>query len=244
MRRAMKTDAIRISGLSFSYPGTVVLEKLDFTVAAGEFVALLGHNGTGKSTLLKTLLGFVQPQKGDVRLFGTPITQFRDWHRVGYVQQTFENFDLTFPANVQEVASMVLLAKKGPLESLTPSDRASVAEALEKTGMTAFMDRRIGELSGGQQQRVFLARALAAKPELLLLDEPTTGVDYASQEVFYGLLRKLNREMGISILLISHDIGQILSKVDRVAVLNRRIVFQGEASKLTKEGLMQLLAKV
>ncbi|MEM2963311.1 MAG: metal ABC transporter ATP-binding protein [Candidatus Anstonellales archaeon] len=237
-------NAISIKNLWFSYGSTSVFENLNFTVKESEFVALLGHNGTGKTTLLKILLGFLKPNKGEVLLFGTPVSLFSDWHKIGYVQQTFENFDLTFPSTVEEVVSMTIYSKRAFFYKLSKEEQEAVQGAIRVVGMEEFKNRKIGELSGGQQQRVFLARALASSPKLLLLDEPTTAVDFASQQRFYSLLKQLNQELGLSILLISHDLGQIFPIVDRIAVLNKRIVFDGSPKTFTKEKIVELMGTI
>ncbi|NUN11362.1 ABC transporter ATP-binding protein [Candidatus Micrarchaeota archaeon] len=234
-------EIIEFNKVSFSYGETNVLDGLTFTVKKGEFVAFLGHNGTGKTTALKIMLGFLKPEKGSLKLFSQE--SFKEWEKIGYVQQSFENFDTNFPANVFEVASMGLLAKLNPLQKMTLEQKQKVHDALKLVGMEQFEKRKIGELSGGQQQRVFLARALATNAELLLLDEPTTGVDHTSQEKFYELLKELN-EKGKTILLISHDLGMILNRVDRVLVLNKKIVFDGKPKEFTKESFVEITEKV
>ena len=234
---------IEFENVNFSYGETKVLKDLTFFVEKGEFTAFLGHNGTGKSTVFKLLLNFLKPTTGKIKLFGENSNEFNNWDKIGYVQQTFENFDSTFPANVFEVASMSLLAKKSSFSRMTAEDEEAVRKALREVGMESFSERKIGELSGGQQQRVFLARALATNSEILLLDEPTTGVDHDSQEKFYDLLKKLNSE-GKTVFLISHDLGMILTRVDRVLVLNKSIVFDGKPGEFTKQSFIEVTEKI
>ncbi|RUM89811.1 MAG: zinc ABC transporter ATP-binding protein [Thermodesulfatator sp.] len=216
---------VEVEKVSFSYDGEPVLEGVSFRLFSGDFCALIGPNGSGKSTLLKILVGLLRPQEGQVRLFGKPLSEFRQWHRVGYVPQKVTALvDRVVPLTVAETVALGLAAR----QDLSRQERhLRVVRALERVGLAGKENRLLRELSGGQQQRVFLARALAGEPELLLLDEPTTGVDFASQERFYELLGKLNQE-GLTILIVTHDIGVVDRHVKQVACLNRRLVFHGD----------------
>lgn len=218
---------IELRGVSFRYRDEPVLEGVDLTVARGEFLGLLGPNGSGKSTLLKIVLGLLRPLSGEVRLCGVPATRFRERWRIGYVPQRLATFDARFPATVTEVVGMGRYARLGSWRWPGATDRAAVERALAAVEMTPYRDRRIGQLSIGQQQRAFIARALASEAELLILDEPTAAVDAATQEAFYHLLERLNADLGLTIVLVEHDLGMVASHVDSIAVLNRRLVFRG-----------------
>ncbi len=223
----MKSETqIGIEGVDFSFGGTKVLADISFTILKGDFIGIIGPNGSGKTTLVKLMLGLLPLQSGKITLFGADVRDFREWHRIAYVPQKATNIDPAFPATVREVASMGLLSRKAFPKMLAGGDREKIEGALRHVGMDGYGGRRIGELSGGQQQRVYIARALASEPEVLFLDEPTAGVDQATQGRFYDLLGQLNRE-GITIVLVSHDIGRITRYVNKVASLNQRLEFYG-----------------
>ncbi len=218
---------IIVKGLYFSYGEQLILENINLEINAGDFLAILGPNGSGKSTLLKLILGLLRPEQGEIFLFGKPIGKFREWWRLGYVpQRAIAKVDPVFPVTVEEVVSFGLLAKKRFPRFLTSRDREAIQKALLRVEMEGFSKRRLCELSGGQQQRVFIARAIVSEPQVLLLDEPTTGVDVATQERFYDLLGEFNRR-GLTIVIVTHDIGIVNKHVKQVACLNRRLVYHG-----------------
>ncbi len=218
---------ISIKNLYFSYGEKLVLEDINLEVHAGDFLAVLGPNGSGKSTLLKLILGLLRPKKGEIRLFGQPVAEFKEWWRLGYVpQRATAQVDPVFPVTVAEVVSFGLLSKKRFPRFMRARDWEAVRAALAKVEMAPYFNRRLAELSGGQQQRVFIARAIVAEPEVLLLDEPTTGVDVSTQERFYDLLGELNQK-GLTIVIVTHDIGIVNKHVKQVACLNRRLVYHG-----------------
>jgi len=220
---------ISVRNVSFRYDGQPVLLDVSLDIRAGNFVALLGPNGSGKTTLLKIMLGLLKPQSGAVSLMGRPLAEFKDWTRVGYVPQKATHIDPFFPASAREVVAMAL--SRGPQESEEASPRKrrdkAVERALELVGMSEFGSRRIGSLSGGQQQRVFIARAIATGPRVMLLDEPTTGVDVENQERFYDILAGLNEKEGITIVQVTHDIGIVDRHITQVACLNQRLTYHG-----------------
>ncbi len=218
----MTAPLIEVQGVYFSYNGTPVLEDIHFQLSPGDFCALIGPNGSGKSTLLKIMVGLLKPRRGRVYLFGKPLEDFREWWRIGYVPQKVVSLvDPVLPLTVEETVALGLLGKPRFRDR-----RQAIKEALEKVGLAERAQDLLRELSGGQQQRVFIARALVGQPEVLLLDEPTTGVDFSAQERFYELLGKLNRE-GLTILIVTHDIAVVDRHVKQVACLNRRLVFHG-----------------
>lgn len=200
-------DAIAVKGLDFSYGNTQVLKHIDFTVAAGHFAVLLGQNGAGKSTLMKLLLGELAIGGGEeeIRLLGLSIRQFKSWQEVSYVPQrgmaSYENF----PASAEEIIQANLYSRIGRFRFAGKKEKEQVRQALVQVGMEGLGKRLIGRLSGGQQQRILLARALVNQPRLLLLDEPTSGMDEKSTEDFYRLLKTINREQGVTILMVTHD---------------------------------------
>lgn len=200
------------------YPKTPVLEDINLTVNALDFVGLIGPNGGGKTTLIKVLLGLVQPQRGTVKILDRPVTQGRRY--IGYVPQLLE-LDREFPIQVRDVVSMGRLGKRKLFHRYNRKDREIVQRSLEQVGMADKGDRPIGELSGGERQRVYIARALASEPQILLLDEPTANVDSHVQNSIYELLKELNQT--ITIVMISHDLGAISTYVKTVGCLNRRL---------------------
>lgn len=222
---------IEIKKLSYRYEKDVVLEDINLTVPDGSFLAIVGPNGSGKSTLLKLILGLLKPQKGDIVLFGEEINKFKDWQKIGYVSQKANSFNTGFPATVFEVVSSGLTKKLGLFKVFKKEHSQKVLKALEAVGMKKFSNRNIGELSGGQQQRVFIARALVSEPSLLILDEPTVGVDAENVSTFYQMLDDLNKNHDITLLLVTHDIGTISDKVSHVACLNKHLHFHGETKE-------------
>jgi zinc transport system ATP-binding protein len=224
----------------FVYGAEPVVEDITFSVTRGEFMAILGPNGSGKTTLLKLALGLLRPAKGEVLLFGQPPSRFKGWPRVGYVPQRTEALLGRFPATVREVVSFGLYRGPGVPPVFGRSRNAQLDQAMQSAGIGALAEKRVSELSVGQQQRMLLARALVRGPELLLLDEPVAGVDAAGQEQFHALMRHLNREMGITIVLVSHDIGAVMREATTCACVNCAMVFHGPVHNLTSRELSQL----
>ncbi|NCC30418.1 MAG: ABC transporter ATP-binding protein [Chloroflexia bacterium] len=214
--------AVEVRGLWASYEREPVLEDVHLTIMPGDFIGLIGPNGGGKSTLLKVLLGLMPPMRGEVRLFGEPPAQGR--RLVGYVPQAFA-FDRAFPIRVQEVVRMGRLSRRGLGRRYNATDDAAVRVALEQVDAWHLRDRPFGALSGGQRQRTLVARALAAEPQLLILDEPTASVDPQGRADLYTILRELNRHL--TILLVTHDMLAISSYVKTVGCLNRRLIYHG-----------------
>ena len=200
-----------------------VLRDINFAVPSGSVFGLIGPNGGGKTTLLKVTLNLLQPERGTVRLFGKPW----DAHpapgpSIGYTPQHHLHLS-QFPVSVRQVVQMGRYGKVGLCRPLTQADKRAVDEYLAMVGMAPFAKRPIDELSGGQQQRVFIARALAADPQLLILDEPTAGVDSAARGQFYELLRTLQQRLGLTVLLSTHDIGMVLKYCNLVGCLNETL---------------------
>jgi zinc transport system ATP-binding protein len=217
-------NALEVRDICFSYGNDEVLTEISFNVPQGDYLGIIGPNGAGKTTLLKIILGLLRPSEGTVKFYGEDIRRFKGWSRIGYVPQKATNFDANFPATVNEVVLMGRYASIGLLRSVDDEDREIAAAALKQVGMWDYRERLIGDLSGGQQQRVFIARALAGEPELMFLDEPTTGIDRQSNEDFYALLKELNEKQGITLVLISHDIDMVSREVKHIACVDKTLV--------------------
>ncbi|MGD8535920.1 MAG: metal ABC transporter ATP-binding protein [Candidatus Aminicenantes bacterium] len=218
---------INVNDVSFSYGAIQVLKDVTFAIYPGDFLAIIGPNGSGKTTLVKIILGLLKPSHGKTWILGKPVDEFTDWRRIGYVPQKATHIDPLFPASIKEVVAMELLASQKFPGMKKKEEELSIEKALKQVGMEDFKSWRIGSLSGGQQQRVFIARAIVNRPHILFLDEPTTGVDPETQERFYDMLDSLNRKEGITIVMITHDIGIVNKHVNKVACLNQKLVYHG-----------------
>lgn len=203
--------------------GKYVLRAIDFSVPQGSVFGLIGPNGGGKTTLLKVALKLLEPSRGEVRLFGHRWEEHaRLGLSVGYTPQHHMHLP-QFPVSVRQVVRMGRYGKAGLAHPLTQVDKAVVERCLALVGMDAFANRPIDELSGGQKQRVFIARALAAEPQLLILDEPTAGVDSAARNQFYEMLRDLQHRLNLTVILATHDIGMVLKYCNLVGCLNETL---------------------
>lgn len=218
---------IEVKNVSFSYGRGNVLEDISFNIQGGDFLAVIGPNGSGKTTLLKIILGLLNPSQGTVKIMGKKVKQFENWQRIGYVPQKATHIDPFFPVSVREVVGMGLLSSKNSPKLTKREKEKEIQKSLQQVGMGKYKNQRVGRLSGGQQQRVFIARAIVNKPEILFLDEPTTGVDAETQEHFYEMLGILNQKQGITIVLITHEIGILNKHVNRVACLNQKLIYHG-----------------
>lgn len=225
--------AVSSKGLWVLRGESVILEDISLDLFAGDFLGLIGPNGGGKSTLLKVMLGLIKPDRGSISVFGLPPKKARS--RVGYVPQKTV-FDQSFPVKVLDVVLMGRFSQRGLFNRYGREDREAARRALEAVGMEDRSEREIGALSGGEQQRVFVARSLVSDPKLLLLDEPTAGVDSAQQTDFYELLGHLNQKDGITIVLVSHDVTAISTYVGKIACLNQRLYYH-DSHELTSEDI-------
>ena len=224
--------AVELSGVAFGYrPGQRVLEDVELELGEGEFVAVAGPNGGGKTTLVRIMLGLVRPGEGTALLFGEPAHRFSGRRSLGYLAQRSEAGG-DAPATVREVVSAGRLATGRLVGRLARDDRDLVAEAIGRVGLTHVADAPLRTLSGGMQQRTFIAKALAAQPSLLVLDEPTTGVDVESQESLAELLADLHGELGVTIVYVSHEFGAVERYVERLVLVRRTIVFDGSPHDL------------
>jgi zinc transport system ATP-binding protein len=223
-KRVVAKSIVSIDHVSFGYVGGAnVLEDVSLSVAQGEYLGLIGPNGGGKSTLAKIMLGLLTPSSGSVSLFGHSLDEFRDWHRIGYVPQKPSDSLNAFPATVLEVVLMGRIATRGLFRRFTAEDYEHATGALKTVGITDLAQRQIGELSGGQQQRVFIARALVGHPDLIVLDEPTVGVESKIRDDFYKLLRALHQDHHHTLILISHDLGCVEREVSRMVEVNQTL---------------------
>lgn len=234
-------NIIEVENVSFAYGHTEVLKNITLTVHQGDYLGIIGPNGSGKTTLLKLMLGLLKPASGKIRLFGSDCNCFKEWQRLGYVPQKAINFDPLFPATVYEVVAMGRYGKRGLLNRLNKEDAMIIEKSLRQVEMFDFKDRLIGDLSSGQEQRVFIARALAGEPEVIFLDEPTVGVDVKTQEQFYALLKRLNQEMGLTLVLISHDIDVVAEEATELACINQTLIYHGAPQAFIKGDYLQKL---
>lgn len=208
--------AIDIDDLTVAYGDTAVLENISLQIEEGSFVGLVGPNGSGKTTLIKTILGLAEKQSGSIELFGTPKSTFNAWSKIGYVPQQYSRDD-QFPATVKE---LLQLTKRD-------DSRFSYDQVIDMLNINPVLDQTFVTLSGGQQQKVLVAMTLLKDPDLLILDEPSVGVDVQAQNAFYDVLNTLNDDHDITIILISHDVGMVSDHTEEVICINRSICCQG-----------------
>jgi zinc transport system ATP-binding protein len=227
---------LEADSVSFAYDNEPAVVDVSLSVAPGEFCALVGPNGSGKSTLLRLLLGLLRPAAGRVRCFGVDPRRVGDRWRIGYVPQRHA-LAPELPATVEEVVGAGRLARRGWWKRPRAEDRTACAHAIESVALSALAKRPVRALSGGQQQRVLIAKALASEPELLVLDEPTAGVDAESQQLFRDSLVHLINEHGAAVLLVSHELGAVAEDLDRVIVMKRSIIFDGPPAELAARGV-------
>ena len=219
-------SVIEASKVQFKYTRTLVLDKVSFEVQSGDYVGIIGPNGGGKTTLLKLILG-LEKGAGEIKLFGTPIAKFTDWQKIGYLAQKSPVSQSRFPISVQEVVLMGLCYDNAHKEA-TLENMRQVRQALSQTHTLNLAKRIFSDLSVGQQQRVLLARALVSRPQLLILDEPSTALDASSREMFFALLGELNQKHGVTILLITHDTGEVGKYISKFMYIDRELVFFGD----------------
>jgi len=211
-------NVVEIENLTVDYQGILALDKVNFSVESKDFLGIIGPNGAGKTTLFNCMLGLLDNYKGEIRFFGTSIKKSKKYlGQIGYVPQK-PVFEKNFPATISEVVEMGLTKN---------SKKDRIDEVLQKVWLHELSHRRIGDLSGGQQQRVFIAKALVNKPQILILDEPVTGIDSQSKELFYQILHDLNQKENITIIWSSHDLDAVAKLASKVACLNRTLFFHG-----------------
>ncbi len=212
---------INVDNLSYYYDSFPALDHISFSVEKGDFLGIIGPNGAGKTTLFQCILGIMSNFSGKINLFGSDVKQNKKiLQRIGYVPQK-KSVEQTFPATVSEIVSLGVIGKDIKKES--------IESAIEFVELGSYRNKRIGELSEGQQQRVIIAKALVKQPELLILDEPTTGIDSVAQNKFYDLLTSLNKDRGITIVWSSHDMNAVEKLASKVACIDRKLFFHGES---------------
>lgn len=201
---------VEFDQVSFAYEQRKVIENLNLTILQRDFVGVIGPNGAGKSTLLKMMVGLLKPAVGEIRLFQQPLSRFQDWERIGYVPQR-NTFNPLFPATVREVVLSGLYSRKKMYKRLSHADKLKADDAMAAMGITDLADRLIGRLSGGQQQRAFLARAMINNPDIMILDEPTVGIDAETQESFFYMIKHMHKHHNITFIMVSHDMDMMYS---------------------------------
>lgn len=235
---------ITVDDLGFHYGNESIFEHISFTIEKGAYVGIIGPNGGGKSTLLKVMLGILPSYHGTVTLFGTDQKKFKDWWRIGYLPQRSSQLEVTFPISVKEIVRQGRIGRVGLFHNFADTDYRAITKALAITTIEHLQDRLFHTLSGGEKQRVLIARALASEPEILMVDEPLVGVDVTTQEKFYTFLKKLNRELGLTIIFVSHDLDVIAEEASTLLCFNNGLVCHGPSrSVLTSATLQQLYGK-
>lgn len=229
----MNNTIIDIKNLCFAYSDQEILHNISTKIEQNDFVAIVGQNGTGKSTLLKVITGLLPIKTGNIEILGKNIKQLHNFDDIAYVSQKVGNFNSDFPATVEEVVTSVLYNKRNIFSKVTKEDKQFAADNLDMVGMLEHKTSMIGKLSGGQQQRVFIARALTQRPKVMLLDEPTVGIDNSSVVEICNFLGHLNTVHGITIVMVTHD----FSSVERYVNKKLTIFTDGSAvmEKLHKE---------
>jgi zinc transport system ATP-binding protein len=224
--------AVELSDVTFAYGrARPVLEHVSLAVSQGEFLAIAGPNGGGKTTLMRLVLGLERPSTGEARLFGEPAHAFSRRADLGYLAQRSQ-LTVDAPTTVREVVAAGRVARARLLGPLRSNDRDAIAAAIERVGLADHAGTPLSRLSGGEQQRAFIAKALASEPSLLVLDEPTTGVDVESQDALAALLERLHKTLEVTILYVSHEFGAVERFVDRLVLVRGGIVFDGPPAEL------------
>jgi zinc transport system ATP-binding protein len=232
---------IEVKDLNFAYGGNTVLEHVSFTIEKGDYVGIVGPNGGGKTTLLKILVGLLTPQSGRVLIENQPIGSFKNKFKIGYVPQRVSQENINFPATVYEVVESGRIPKTSVFEGLNHQDKEAILKSLATAQIEELKDKLLSKLSGGQRQRVYVARALAAEPEILILDEPFVGIDISAQKDFYDFLKELNQTQGLTIIFVSHDIDVITEQVKSILCLNRGLLCYGAPSLLHEPNVIENL---
>lgn len=207
---------IEFKNVHFGYTSDDILKCISFDVNRGDFVSIIGSNGAGKSTILKLILGELHQYKGSIKLYEEDISKFKDWKKIGYLEQNAYSKILHFPATVYEIVMSNNFSDIGLFKFPNKKHKEKVMEVLTLLGMEKYKDRMISKLSGGQIQRVFLARTLISNPDLLVLDEPTNGVDRETIELIYKILQELNKNKNVSIIMVTHDVERMSKISNRV----------------------------
>jgi zinc transport system ATP-binding protein len=224
---------LEVNNISFKYNNLYVLEDVSFKVKEGDYLGVIGPNGAGKTTLVKIILGLLTPERGEVKIFGENIKSFKNRSLIGYVSQRISQDLASFPATVQEVI-LSAVAERGLFGKIKRKNLELVDNIMEMANLKHLKHKLLGDLSGGERQKVFIARALVNEPKILVLDEPSVGVDVAGQELFYSFIKKLNKEKKLTIILVSHDIDVVVREVNSILCLNKKVVYCGAIKEFTK----------
>jgi zinc transport system ATP-binding protein len=235
------SSALEIENLSVVLKGKEVLRSINFTLEEGIFLGIVGPNGGGKTTLIRIILGLLKPTSGDIKVFGqSPASALAHSGVFGYLPQ-HQNVDPNFPATALDIVLMGRYRAAGLLRWPGKNDRRKALHCLSIMGVEELQNTQYSQMSGGQQQRVSIARALASDPKILVLDEPSTGIDVVGQEDFYHLLKGLQKKMGLTILMVSHDIGSVTAYVDEISCLNISLHYHGNPLGALDEKVMTSL---
>jgi zinc transport system ATP-binding protein len=236
-------NVIDIANLDFAYRETLVLKDVSLRVEPGTTLGLIGPNGGGKTTLIRLLLGLLQPTRGTISIAGeTPRRAIRRGEVIGYLPQNPSLPDARFPINVRQVAQLGLVGKTGFLRGYAKQDVAFVDELLDMLGISGLAESSVGSLSGGQLQRALIARALAARPKILLLDEPTTGIDRLGQQQFLESITRLKDRLGLTVIFVSHDLRAVSAISDRIACLNLTLHYHDVPEHLPPDLVYRMFA--
>jgi len=214
---------IEVENLTVARKGRTIIEDATFSIEPGTYMGVVGPNGGGKTTLMQALLGILPVESGSIKIMGQPLDEFNDWSKLAFVSQHSINFDEKFPLTVRELVGLGRINRSNLGRPLKKEDWEQVDEALSFMGISKLSNRRIGQLSGGQKQRVFVAKAIVRNPEILILDEPASGIDPEAQERFYMILANLNAKQGTTILIVSHDLAAVFCRMNHVMCINRNV---------------------
>lgn len=233
-----KESVVELNDVGVTYPGDIeALQHITLEIPKGDFVGLIGPNGAGKSTLLNVILGIIKPTTGYVRLFGEPISP-KNLRKIGYVPQIPYSKGSNFPSTVHEAVLMGRIPYSSPFPWFGREDHRKVEEALKRLEIEDLRKRKIGELSGGETQRVFTAKALVGDPQMLIFDEPTSGVDIEAKKEFYSILEQLNSDLGITTILSIHDLAVVTQLARTIICINRTLYFDGLATRFDANAIL------
>lgn len=228
-------NIIEVNDLEFYYGNNLIFTNVNFNIKEGDFISLIGANGSGKSTLLKLILGEIRPLKGSIKILGKDSKDFKDWSRIGYVPQSGFGLDKEFPASCQEIVGTNLYSKIGLFKLPNKKHKKDIFDALALVGMDQFAKTMFSELSGGQMQRIMIARVLVNDPHILILDEPTSGIDTETIKLLFDLLFKLNIQKNITIIMVTHDTAETLNYSNRYLCLEEGSLLELGKPDIEKE---------
>jgi zinc transport system ATP-binding protein len=221
-------NILEVKNLSIFYGQSQAVKDISFIINKGDFIGIAGPNGSGKTTLVKAILNLLPIKQGQINILGTDIINFKNWEKIGYLPQKSTSINNLFPARVNEIIMLGLLSTKKLMKRINKDDLKKVDNILNDLDINEFKYSMLSELSGGQQQKVLLARALVSEPEILIFDEPSTALDPNSRESFFELLKKINQEKNITIILITHDTGYIGSYANKLLYLDHELKYFGD----------------